>query len=277
MQLHLQQVSKLELQVLMGKGWVFWRFQFLSQAPKPMTRFIENLPLDFAWMKISLGQALLDGSPQKRTPNICTVPCLTAWELFEEFCLALFLLPVFQIPWGYKLSAVMAVLATLRWETLQEGGHQSPSPHAGRTAQNCTASTQTKTSSTWPPVAVGSLAAPNATPTSLITPISLLTWQMISSQIQSPGGSLPKGCTGKKSGWTSKLSSTWPTSSLCSSPRAQPRWCWKDPRTMGRLGGPTSISLSTVQRLSGSRMISLRRAPCVLPDTQMQCPAPEER
>lgn len=73
MQLHLQQVSKLQFQVLMGKDWVSWRFQFLSQAPKPMTRFIENLPPDLAWMKLSLGQALLDVGPQKRTPNICTV------------------------------------------------------------------------------------------------------------------------------------------------------------------------------------------------------------
>lgn len=197
----------------------------------------------------------------------------TTWEIL----LVVFLFPVLQIPRGHEPSAAMAMPATLPWETSPQEGHQWPPPRVARTAQSCTASTQTRTSSTTSPLAVGSPAAPNAMPTSPITPTSLLTWQMISLQTPSPGGSLPKGYTGKKSDWTLRQNSTWPTSLLCSSHLARLRWCWKDPRITGRLGGPTSISLSTAQLLLGSRMISLRKAPCALPGIQMQCPAPEER
>lgn len=168
---------------------------------------MEKLPPDFMWKdEVALLRSPL-GCP---SPHEDSKPLhsFTAWELFEKFCSVLFLLSVSQIPWGYEPSAAVAVPATLRWETSPPGGHPSLSPHAGRTAQSYTAPTQTKASSIQLPMAAGSLAAPSATPTSLITPTSLLTWPMISLQTQCPGGNLPKGCTGKKLGWTLKQSST---------------------------------------------------------------------
>lgn len=238
-------------------------------------RFTETRPQNSVWKDEA---ALLQRCPvQCQPPDEDSKRVCCTWVTRWEILLVVFLLPVLQTPRGHEPCAAAAVPATLQWETWPQEGHQWPPACVARTAQSSTASTQSRTSSTTPPLAVGSPAVPSATPTSPITPTSLLTWQTISLQTPSPGGSLPKGCTEKKSDWTLKQSSTWPTSLLCSSHLARLPWCWKDPRIMGRPGGPTSISLSTVQLLLGSRMISLRKAPCAPPGIQMQCPAPEER
>lgn len=253
----------------------FLKTSVSESGPKPRTRFTKKFPPNFVWKdEVALLRSM--SLPKRGPQSFVWSPMLQPDNCVRNSpcCVSL---PVFQTPPGSEPSAAMAGPATLQWETWRQGGHRSPSPRVARTAQSSTASTQTRISSIGSPTAVGSLAAPSAMPTSLITPISLLTWRMTSLQTPSPGGSLPKGYTGKKSDWTLKQNSTWPTSLLCSSHLAQLRWCWKDPRTTGRLGGPTSISLSTVQRLLDSRMIWLRRAPCARPGIQMQCPAPEER